>query len=111
MGPFRSGGASSTSRTSKPSKERPDACWRKRRRASLKRTSRKHLLRASQASQGRVCAPESIQITASQLPGGRRLHTLNLKEPCDIFPLPPSCFPRPQVYVDQHPAPALYLTF
>ena len=97
--------------TSKPWKERPGASWRKRGRASLKRTSRKHHLRASQGSQGRVSAPESIQIGASQLPGGHRLISLNLKEPYDIFPLPPSCFPRPQVYVEEHPAPALYLPF
>src|SRR5215210_7119476 len=97
--------------TSKPSNGRPGACWMKRRRASLKWTSRKHLLGASQGSQGSVCAPESIQIGASQLPGGRRLHTLNLKEPHDIFPLPPSCFPAPQLYVKEHPAPAGDLSF
>src|SRR5215210_7041887 len=98
--------------TSKPCKGRPGACWMKRRRrASLKRTSRKLHLCASQGSQGSVCAPESIQIGASQLPGGRCLHTLNLKEPHDIFPLPPSCFPAPQLYVKEHPVPALYLSF
>src|SRR5215216_5693254 len=97
--------------TSKPWKELPDACWRKGERASLKRASLKHLLRASQGSQGRVCAPESIQIGASQLPGRDCLIPLNLKEPYDIFPLPPSCFPRPQLYVEEHPAPALYLPF
>jgi hypothetical protein len=83
-------------------------------RVSLKWTSRKHHLRGSQGSQGSqggVSAPESIQIGASQLPGRRRLSPLKLKEPYDIFPLPPSCFPRPQVYVEQHPAPALYLPF
>src|SRR5215208_4785284 len=103
--------------TSKPSKGRPGACWRKRGRVSLKRTSRKQLLRASQGSpgsqgsQGGVSAPESIQIGACPLPGGHCLSSLNLKEPYDIFPLPPSCFPRPQVYVKEHPAPALYLPF
>src|SRR5215217_4464415 len=106
MGLCRSGGASSTSMTSKPSKGRPGACWRKR-----GRPSRKHHLRASQGSQGRVCAPESIQIGASPLPGRDCLHTLILKEPHDIFPLPPSCFPRPQIYVEQHPAPAGDLPF
>src|SRR5215211_5280636 len=115
----KSGGTSSTSMTSKPSKGRPDACWRKRRRASLKRaslkrTSPKHHLRASQGSpgsQGGVCAPESIEVGASQLPGRHCLIPLNLKEPYDIFPLPPSCFSRPQLYVEEHPAPALYLPF
>src|SRR5215212_3368298 len=102
----RSGVASSTSMTSKPSSEQPGASWRKRGRASLK-----HLLRASQGSQGGVCAPESIQIGASQLPGRDCLIPLNLKEPYDIFPLPPSCFPRPQLYVEEHLAPALYLPF
>src|SRR5215210_5752310 len=113
-GHSRSGGVSSTSMTSKPSKGRPGACWRKRRRASLKRTSHKLHLCASQGfqgSQGRVSAPESIQIGASQLPGSHSLSPLNRKEPYDIFPLPPSCFSRPQVYVEQHPAPALYLPF
>jgi hypothetical protein len=33
--------------TSKPSRERPGASWRKRGRVSLKRTSPKQLLRAS----------------------------------------------------------------
>src|SRR5215218_3448051 len=97
--------------TSKPSSELPGGSWRKRGRASLKRTSPKHHLRASEGSQGRVCAPESIQIGASQLPGRDCLIPLNLKEPYDIFPLPPSCFPRPQLYVEEHPAPALYLPF
>src|SRR5215213_5637046 len=100
--------------TSKPSSELPGGSWRKRGRASLKRTSPKHHLRASegsQGSQGGVCAPESIQIGASPLPGRDCLIPLNLKEPYDIFPLPPSCFPGPQIYVEQHPAPALYLPF
>src|SRR5215203_5012524 len=97
--------------TSKPWKELPGACWRKRGRASLKRTSRKHLLRASQGFQGRVCAPESIEVGASQLPGSQCLIPLNLKELYDIIPLPPSCFPAPQVYVKEHPAPALDLPF
>src|SRR5215211_7577806 len=111
MEPSRSGGASSTSMSSKPSSAQPGGSWRKRGRASLKRTSRKHLLRASQGFQGRVCAPESIEVGASQLPGRCCLIPLNLKEPYDIFPLPPSCFPRPQLYVEQHPAPASDLPF
>ena len=36
---------------------------------------------------------------------------LNLKEPYDIFPLAAACFPRPQIYVEQHPAPARDLPF
>src|SRR5215211_7367819 len=105
-GHSRSGGASSTSKTSKPSKEWPGASWRKRGPPSLK-----HLraFQGSQGSQGRVSAPESIQIGASQLPGRDCLSPLNLKEPYDIFSLPPSCFPAPQLYVEQHPTPALYL--
>jgi hypothetical protein len=78
---------------------------------SLKRTSPKHPLRASQGSQRGVSAPESIQIGASQLPGRHCLSPLNLKEPHHIYPLPPSCFPAPQVYVEQNPTPALYLPF
>jgi len=96
--------------TSKPSSERPGASWRKRR-VSLKRASPKHRLRASQGSQGGVCAPESIQIGASQLPGRDCLIPLKLKEPYHIFPLPPSGFPGPQLYVEQNPTPALYLPF
>ena len=45
------------------------------------------------------------------MPGRSCLNTLNLKEPYDIFPLPAACFPAPQVYVEQQPAPALYLSF
>src|SRR5215213_9266364 len=102
----RSGVASSTSMTSKPSSEQPGASWRKRGRASLK-----HLLRASQGSQGGVCAPESIQIGACQLPGRDCLIPLNLKEPYDIFPLSTGCLSGPEVYVEEHPTPALYLPF
>src|SRR5215212_2497195 len=112
MGHSRSGDASSTSMTSKLSSELPGASWRKRGRAS-----RKHLLRASEGSQGfqgfqgRVCAPESIQIGACQLPGRDCLIPLNLKEPYDIFPLSTGCLSGPEVYVEEHPTPALYLPF
>jgi hypothetical protein len=91
--------------TSKPSKEWPGGSWRKRGKASLKH------LRAFQGSQGGVCALESIQIGASPLPGRYCLIPLNLKEPYDIFPLPAACLPGPKIYVEQHPAPALYLPF
>jgi len=39
------------------------------------------------------------------------LLTLNLKELYDIFPLAPAGFPAPQLYVKEHPTPALYLPF
>jgi len=97
--------------TSKPSSELPGGSWRKRGRASLKRTSPKHHLRASEGSQGGVCAPESIQIGACQLPGRDCLIPLNLKEPYDIFPLSTGCLSGPEVYVEEHPTPALYLPF
>src|SRR5215218_133012 len=97
--------------TSKPSKERPGASWRKKGRVFLKRTSPKHPLRASQGSQRGVSAPESIQIGASQLPGRDCLSPLNLKELYYIFPLSAACLPAPQLYVEEHPAPALYLPF
>jgi hypothetical protein len=97
--------------TSKPWKEWPGASWRKRGRVSLERTSPKPHLRPSQGSQGGVSAPESIQIGASQLPGRHCLSPLKLKEPYDIFPLPPSGLLGPQIYVKEHPAPALYLPF
>ena len=60
---------------------------------------------------GHLAPPEHIQIGVGSLPGSRCIYTLNLKEPYDIFPLPPSCFSRPQVYVKEHPAPALDLPF
>jgi len=43
------------------------------------------------------------------VPGRGCLNPLNLEEPYDIFPLPPSCFPGPQIYVKEHLGPALYL--
>jgi hypothetical protein len=78
---------------------------------SLKRTSPKHPLRASQGSQRGVSAPESIQIGASQLPGRHCLSPLNLKEPYYVFPASTGCLPRPEVYVKEHPAPASDLPF
>jgi hypothetical protein len=45
------------------------------------------------------------------MPGRRCLHTLNLKELYDIFPVSTSCLSGPQIYVKEHPAPALYLPF
>jgi hypothetical protein len=45
------------------------------------------------------------------VPGRRGLGPLNLKEPYDIFPISTDCLPGPQVYVKEHLAPALYLSF
>ena len=45
------------------------------------------------------------------MPGGGCLGPLNLKEFYDIFPLPPSCFPGPKIYVKEHLAPAGDLPF
>jgi hypothetical protein len=67
--------------------------------------------RLSSAFSGRLAPPEHIQILIGSVPGRRCLHTLNLKELYDIFALSTGCFPRPQIYVKEHPAPALYLPF
>ena len=45
------------------------------------------------------------------MPGRVCLHTLHLEEPHDIFAISTGCLPRPQVDVEEHPAPALYLPF
>jgi hypothetical protein len=89
--------------TSKPSSERPGASWRKdEQRAPSRRLS---------GFPGRLAAPEHIQILISSVPGRSCLHTLNLKELYDIFAVSTGCLPRPQVYVKEHLAPALYLPF
>ena len=64
-----------------------------------------------QGSQGGVCVPESIQIGASPLSGIRSLGALILKEPHHVRPIATSGLSGPQVYVKEHPAPALYLPF
>ena len=45
------------------------------------------------------------------MPGRGCLHTLNLKEPHDIFAISTGCFPGPQLYVEEHLAPAGDLPF
>jgi hypothetical protein len=55
--------------------------------------------------------PEHIQIGVGSVPGRSCLHTLNLKELYDIFPVSTGRLPRPQVYVKEHLTPALYLAF
>ena len=55
--------------------------------------------------------PEHIQIGVGSLPGSGYLHTLNLEEPYDIFPVSTGCLPRPQVYVEEHLLPAGDLPF
>src|SRR5215211_563348 len=103
-GHCRSGGASSTSLTSKPSRVRPGVCWGKdEQRAPPRR-------RLCSAFPGRL-APEHVQIGASPLPGRRSLSTLNLEELYDIFPLSTGCLPGPQVYVKEHLGPAGDLPF
>src|SRR5215208_2170197 len=98
----RSGGASSTSATSKRSSERPGAVWtKKEKRAPCKRIS----------VFPRRLSPEHIQIGVGSVPGRRCLYTLNLKELYDIFPVSTGCLPRPQVYVKEHLFPAPYLPF
>jgi hypothetical protein len=45
------------------------------------------------------------------VPGRRCLYALNLKELYDIFALSTGCLPGPQVYVEEHLAPAGDLPF
>ena len=45
------------------------------------------------------------------MPGRRGLHTLNLKELHDIFPLSTDCLSGPQIYVKEHLSPAGDLPF
>jgi len=45
------------------------------------------------------------------VPGRRCPCALNLEELYDIFPLPPSGFPGPQIYVKEHLAPTGDLPF
>src|SRR5215217_5691238 len=100
----RSGDASSTSMTSKPSSERPGASWRKQEQRAPSR-------RPSSAFPGRLAAPEHIQILIGPVPGRDCLSSLILKELYDIFPLSTGCLPRPQLYVKEHLAPAGDLPF
>jgi len=59
----------------------------------------------------RLAPPEHIQIGVGSVPGRGCLHTLNLKELYDIFPVSTGCLPRPQVYVKEHLVPAGDLPF
>src|SRR5215204_1675166 len=106
----RSGVASSTSMTSKPSRERPGVSWRKKERAALKRASLNYL-RLSPGSQGCISPPDHVQIFVRPLYSSHRLRPLDVQEPHYIRPLLPSCLPRPQIYVKEHLVPALYLPF
>ena len=106
MGLCRSGDASSTSLTSRPSSERPGASWRKEeQRAPPPRRRR------CSAFPGHLAPPEHIQILIGSVPGRRCLHTLNLKELYDIFALSTGCLSGPQLYVKEHLVPAPYLSF
>src|SRR5215217_791531 len=102
----RSGDASSTSMTSKPSREQPGASWRK----EQQRAPRRRRLLVLSGFPG-CLAPEGVQILMGSVAGRGCLDTLILKEPYDIFPLPAACFPGPQIYVKEDLAPARYLSF
>src|ERR671920_1346572 len=101
----RSGDASSTSKTSKPSRELPGASWRKEEQRAPSRR------RLCCAFPGPLAPPEHIQIGVRLLPGRRCLDALILKEPYHIFPLAAACFPRPKIYVKEHLPPAGDLPF
>ena len=59
----------------------------------------------------RLALPEHIQILIGSVPGRGCLLALNLEELYDIFPLSTGCLPGPQVYVEEHLAPAGDLPF
>src|SRR5215207_3135693 len=92
--------------TSKPSRERPGASWRKEQQSA---PPRRRLLVLS-GFPG-CLASEGIQIGVGPVPGRGCLDALILKEPYDIFPLAATCFPGPQIYVKEHLVPARYLSF
>src|SRR5215212_7436051 len=105
MGHSRSGDASSTLMTSKPSSVRPGACWRKEEQRGPPRR------RLFSVFPGRFALPEHIQILIGPVPCRSCLGPLNLEELYDIFPLSTGCLPRPQVDVKEHLAPAVDLPF
>src|SRR5215217_2763193 len=86
----RSGDASSTSMTSKPSREQPGVSWRKKERAALKRASLNYL-RLSPGSQGCISPPDHVRIFVRPLYSSHRLRPLDVQEPHYIRPLLPSC--------------------
>src|SRR5215208_7706865 len=94
------------SMTSKLSKVRPGACWRRK---QEKRTPPPR--RWPSAFVGRFALPEHIQILIGSVPGRRCLYTLNLKELYHIFALSTGCLPGPQIYVKEHFTPAGDLPF
>src|SRR5918994_3309954 len=102
-GHSRSGVASFTSKTSKPSRELPGGFWRK----EEKRAPSRPL----SALPGRLGSPEHIQILIGSVPGRRCLYALNLKELYDVFALSAGCLPGPQIYVKEHLVPAGDLPF
>jgi hypothetical protein len=61
--------------------------------------------------QGRLAPPEHIKILTGSVAGKDCLCALILKEPNYIGPLAASGLPSPQVYVQEHLLPALYLSF
>jgi len=60
---------------------------------------------------GQLAPPEHIQILTGSVPGRGCLSPLKLKKLYDSFPLSTSCLPGPQVYVEEHLAPAGDLPF
>src|SRR5215217_3548315 len=104
MGPSSSGVGSSTSRTSKPSKGRPGGFWRKEEQRAPPPRRRRSVFPG-------ILPPEHVKILIGSVPGRRCLSPLSLEEPYDIYPVSTGCLPRPQVYVEQHLAPAGDLPF
>src|SRR5215217_5195745 len=104
MGHSRSGDASSTLMTSKPSSVRPGACWRKEEQRAPPR-------RRPSAFAGRFALPEHIQILIGPVPCRSCLGPLNLEELYDISPLSTGCLSGPQVDVKEHLVPAGDLPF
>src|SRR5215210_4572881 len=92
--------------TSKLSRERPVASWRKEqeRTPPLRR-------RLFSVSPRHLAPPEHIQILIGSLPGRHCLSPLNLEELYDSFPLSLGCLSGPQLYVEEHLLPAGDLPF
>ena len=78
----------------------PDAFWREER-----GTPRHRRLTPPPGSSGRLI-PGPIQVLVSFLSGRHHFRTLNPEEARDSRPPPTVCFPRPQVHVEEHFAPA-----
>src|SRR5215203_5082600 len=107
MGLCRSGGALSTSRTSKPSSVRLVASWRK----EEQRAPPPRRRRLFSVFPGHLVPSEHIQLCVGSAPSRHCLISLKLQELYDVFAVSTGCLPRPQVNVEEHLVPAGDLPF